>query len=579
MGNRHIRTRSTAHPSAAPPPTPRARAAAWYAGPILVALVASAATLATLAPSAGGPGITCDELYHVATGKRLVQALRQQGAAFFSPAAIATNFPWTPDGPPVHPPLGNWILGWTHHWFDQAPDDAGAVSIVAARFAPALVFGLLVLIVGLWTARREGPLAGTVAASATALVPRMFAHGHFAALDMITTFFFVAALLAILEAELHGRRWWHFTLAGAVWGLAMLTRLHGVLLVVPVVAWLVIRRVRRRPAHGEDGESIRRRLTGVVCWAGMGLVTLFVGWPWLWLAPMAHLKQFVSTGVDRQAIHVFYAGQVWADHAVPWHYPLAMFLVTLPLGFLALGIVGLWAKGRKAEQAQGYGLLVGSLAWVLLVFAGPTTPVYDGVRLFLMVFPLWAILVGVGGQWLVEHPVCKRLPPRLRGAAVGLLVVGQAMGIVVYHPCQLSHYSLLVGGLRGAERLGFEVTYWGDSVTEPLLAEAARLAPGESVVFGPSLAPFQAPGVAISSPALADHDLRLVDWGENSAKPPRECRLGIFYHRKADLAQIPPECLNAEPLKDCQRQGVWLAKLVRLPPRAPGPSAAERAEK
>ena len=38
----------------------------------------------------------------------------------------------------------------------------------------------------------------TVAAIATALTPRVFAHGHFAALDMTTTFF-VAAILAILR--------------------------------------------------------------------------------------------------------------------------------------------------------------------------------------------------------------------------------------------------------------------------------------------------------------------------------------------------------------------------------------------
>lgn len=522
------------------------------------------AAMATLAPSGHGPGITCDELYHVATGKRLVMAWRHQGAAFFMPAQIAQNFAWAPDGPPVHPPLGNWILGWTHHLFDQAPDDAAAISIVAARFAPAIAFGLLVLVLGLWTARREGPMAGTVAAIATALAPRVFAHAHFAALDMITTFFFVAAILAILEAEIFRQRWRHFALAGIIWGLAMLTRLHGVLLLVPVGMWLMARIVRQYRIDGTNGPPIARRFVGLLVWAGAGLVTLFLGWPWLWLAPIAHLRQFVSTGVHRQAIHVFYAGQVWADYAVPWHYPLVLFIVTVPLGFLILGIAGLWAKQREREQAQGYGLLVGALAWVLLVFAWPGVPVYDGARLFLMVFPLWAILAGVGAQWLWRHPAWKRSALPRRWIAMALFVASQALGIVLYHPCQLSHYNLLVAGLWGAERLGFEVTYWGDSVTESLLAEAARVAPGEPVVFGPSLAPFQAAGIAISSPAVANSGLRLVDWEANSAQPLEGGQLGLFYHRKADLAHIPAAIWNLPPLAECQRQGVWLARLVRI---------------
>jgi len=71
------------------------------AGPVLIAVAATMATVATLAPEGGGPGVTCDEGYHVATGKRLVMALRQQGLGFFKPANVAENFYWPPGGMPV----------------------------------------------------------------------------------------------------------------------------------------------------------------------------------------------------------------------------------------------------------------------------------------------------------------------------------------------------------------------------------------------------------------------------------------------------------------------------------------------
>jgi hypothetical protein len=523
-------------------------------GPMLVALAATVATLNTLGPDAHGPGITCDEGYRVGEGKWLVTALRHQGLAFFRPGNIRVNFDWQPGGPPVEPPLGHWILGWTHHLFDTAPDQPG-VSIVAARFAPALGFGLLVLLVGLWTARAEGHLAGTVAAAAVVLVPRLFAHAHLAALDMLTTLFFVAAVFAVSRAA-RGGRWWHFALAGIVWGLAMLTRLHGLLLLPPVVAWLVWR-------------FRRRAWLPVVAWGTAGTATLFAGWPWLWLAPIGHFREFLASGTGRQAVSVFYFGQVWADRDAPWHYPAVMFVVVLPLGLFVLGLLGLWAKRRQWKAEPHWALVTGTWLFILAIFSWPGVPVYDGVRLFLMVFPLWAIWVGVGAKWLVEHPALPSVSRRLRLIGLGLLLLLQATGLVLYHPCQLSHYSLLVGGLWGAERLGFEVTYWGDAVGEPLLEEAAARSQDGPILFEPHLAPWQAMAVAISSaalqPALSEGRVPLAGWDPDDPALTEDCRCAVIYHRRANLDKAEWVLKRGRIVAEYTKQGVWLARLVEFP--------------
>jgi hypothetical protein len=270
-------------------------------------------------------------LYHVATGKALVTALRHERLAFFSPRHIAENFDWPVDGPPVQPPLGSWILGWTHYLLDPSPDDPAVVSIAAARFAPAVAFGLLVLLTGWAATQWDGPVAGTVASAATFFVPRLFGHAHFAALDMLTALGFTAAVLATAAAVRQGGRWWAMGLAGVVWGLAMLTRLHGLLLLLPAIAWIVFR-------------LRRRSVLPALVWTVSGMATLLAGWPWLWLDPWRRLRQFAGTGIHRQAVHVFYAGRVWDDRAVPWHYPLVMFLLALPLGLLILGGLGIWSQ-------------------------------------------------------------------------------------------------------------------------------------------------------------------------------------------------------------------------------------------
>ncbi len=542
-------------PTAADPPVP------WRCyGPLAVAALGGLAMLATIAPETSGPGVTCDELYHVASGKRLVMCLRQNGLSFFTRRCVDRAFPFEPGGPPVHPPLGSWILGAVHHVFDPAPDVWPAVSVPAARFAPALAFVGLVALVGLATARLLGAAAGTVAAWSTAVVPRVFAHGHLAALDTFTSLALVAAILGVIWAE--SRTGWRpWLVAGLLWGLALLTRFHGLLLGPPVALWLFWRRGRRA-------------LPALAGWGMTGLATFLAGWPWLWYSTWDRAWQFLRSATQRPSIHVFYAGRAWSDVDAPWHYPFVMFTVTLPLGLLLLGLAGIWANRGAWRGRPALALIVVTLAWMLSVFAIPGVPVYDGVRLFLGVFPLWAVLVGAGAAWLLERSALRGPRTcRLTATALAVLLLLQGYGLVQYHPFQLSHYNMLVGGLAGAERLGLEVTYWGDAVREPMLAEVAERVPGQPVLLVPNLAEFQARAVRVTSPSLTESEVELLGW--DPARPERllQCRLAVVYHRRADLGRAEPWLSKSRTLSEYRIQGVWLARVVEvagLGPPIPG---------
>lgn len=540
-----------------------------YLGPLLIALASLVAVTTTLAPDGNGPGVTCDEPYHVFQGKQLVSALCNQGPAFFTPGNIEKNFNWPKDGPPVQTPLGYWILGTTHHLFDPEPDNPLVFSITAARFAPATAYALLIFLIGVWTTRREGAMAGTVAAAAVALMPRMFGHAHLAALDMLTTLFFVSAVLAVADAARSGKTR-YFALAGMLWGAAILVRLHGLLLAPPVIAWLIWR-------------YRRQSLRPVLAWTTAGAATFFLGWPWLWLDPWHRFLQYLSTGPYRMSLHVFYWGQVWADHDAPWHYPWVMFAVTVPSGLLLLGMIGLWTEGRasitgKPDSFSRHGdgsLIIGTILFILILFSWPGTPVYDGVRLFLMVFPLWAIWVGVGARRLIRWcggeepcPQHSRQPPLPRRRTVvgivGAFVALQALGLVLYHPCQLSYYNLLVGGLPGANRLGFETTYWGDSVREPLLAEGVRLSEGKPILFAPNLAPFLAPATAMTSPSVGTSGTELIGLDRSKPETAENCRFAVIFNRRADSSEAFPAISYSKVVAEYQKQGVWLLRLIEL---------------
>src|SRR5262249_22927643 len=152
------------------------------------------------------------------------------------------------------------------------------------------------------------------------------------------------------------------------------------------------------------------------------------------------------------------------------------------LGFI--GVVRAWRSRREDPFPL---LLTGTILAFLLLFS-TRVPVYDGERLFLNVFPAWAILIGLGFGWLWNH----RRADRSRRAILAIFLLAQGYGVMALHPFGLSYYNALVGGLPGAARLGLELTYWNDAVDQVLLDRLAVAAqPGATAALVPSLYPGQ----------------------------------------------------------------------------------------
>src|SRR5581483_1472399 len=118
----------------------------------------------------------------------------------------------------------------------------------------------------------------------------------------------------------------------------------------------------------------------------------------------------------------------------------------------------------------------------------------------------WALLIGRGFAALWESVSGRRW---VHGGLVAL-VLAQGYGVVAMHPLGLSYYNLLVGGLPGAERLGLELTYWGDAVDRELQTRLAKLArPNDKAALAPTLVARQGP--MSTSRILADRPVALQD--------------------------------------------------------------------
>jgi 4-amino-4-deoxy-L-arabinose transferase-like glycosyltransferase len=501
------------------------------------------------------PGLTVDEPLDVRPGRDYLRALAGQGWRFLERPVVDAVFGNNAE----HPPLGRWLLGLASTAAQPAeilllggPDPTGTY-VVAARLAPVLAFALLAGLVTHQAARRYGRAAGLAAGFALGAMPRVFAHAHLAALDTFLCVFWVAALFTAESAL--GRRRPVVAMAGsgAALGLALLTKIHAWFLLPIVLVWALLRLGAWR---GSAAWAV---------WAGVGVLLFFLGWPWLWYDTAARLARFWGTGVNRVAIQVQYFGQVYRDRDVPWHYPWFYFVATVPVGLHALGAFGLLQAWRKRRTDPFLILLTGSIAFFLVLFS-TRIPVYDGERLFLLVFPLWAVIIGrgFGAVWKQLAEIDSARVARWWRAGLVATLLAQAYGVVALHPFGLSYYNLLVGGLPWAERFGLELTYWGDAVDRVLLDRLATVAaPDASAALAPTLYPGQ--GVLTTSRSLARRGIVLrdeaavsnVDWVVVSRR--------TAYWSPALRNQIA----GRAPIATRSRQGVWLSGVWSSSGRAP----------
>lgn len=546
----------------------RARGAVLVPG--LLAAVALASVLATL----GDPGLTVDEPINAGHGVRFVQQLARDPGSLVRREGVERAWRSAHD----HPPLARILIGLVQAAWD--PDWKTAISPTGhfGRPASALAFAAIVGLGARWAWILAGPLGGAFAGVALLSMPRLFAHAHFASPEMISAAFFLAGLESAAWALRTGEGssgWLKTALAGIVLGLALLTKLTCVLLPVGVAAATALR-----------GRGFAR----LALWLAVGGGIFFLGWPWLWPLDQAgdspgwtgsieRFRDFAATGLDRATIYVWYFGRQYPHESqgVPWHYSLVFFVLTIPLPVLWVGGVGAASAIRQGPQDFDRTALWLTLALILVVFSLPIDR-YDGERLFLMAFPIGGVLSGLGAAAIGEW-ASTRIGRWGAAAILAALLVPGIVAAVRMHPFQLSYYNLLAGGLRGADRRGLEATYWGDAITDEVLDAFSKLAPpGACAALLPTL--YGGHAVLLSTPRMREKRQFVVP-GDRLAES--GCQWAILFNRAGYLHDPLPEAVlrDGDVRFELAREGVWLARVVRLPEGftvpAPAPSPGRTA--
>jgi hypothetical protein len=457
----------------------RAHAAPANAIDALIGLLIAAAVLSALVTTSRDYALVFDEAFTIDRELTLAQWFtgvvhpppQTNRSDFFAQGALERYWRFSRAEPDGHPPFYALLglmgrrLAW--NWLDP---------LTSYRFGPMALTAATCGVLYLFMAERRGRLTGLTAALLLVLMPRTFAHAHYAHYDMPMTCLWLLTQIAFLKS-LRSIRW--IVAFGILLGLAAGTKLTGWFAVVPPLAWWVIyegmplfRRLLRlitldgRPRPDVPAPPLKMSAAPVlVLGVALAALTLYAIQPAWWRAPIWGVQRFLVSNLTREKsvpVTSLYLGTIYR-FALPWHNTLILTAVTAPVLVVALGLVGIGSTLARARTAPDELLWVLSWSILMIVRALPDAPGHDIDRLILPSLASLSVLAGLGAGYLadrLEHLRIVIVAPLIVALAIGECV----LGIWQAYPYNLSYYNFAVGGPRGAERLGFDQTYYWETL-------------------------------------------------------------------------------------------------------------------
>ncbi len=271
--------------------------------------------------------------------------------------------------------------------------------------------------------------------------------------------------------------WRHGLAMGCAFGFVLAMRPGAwfcvVLLGLPVLT-LGFRRWRSRFRPAPD--PVPRILPPVlrvllVCLTAVPLawVLMVAPWPYAHQNPIANPVRAISYASHFDEVYqVLFEGKFWPSNKLPWDYYFVHFAITTPVILLLLAVFGHLSGARIAlRRSIAFPVFAGSLflVWFPLIYFLVARPnVYDGLRHFLFLLPMLAVMAAAGAA------TCARLLPRrlgfwMRNAIPSLLLLAGAPSLFTMHPYQYAYYNFLAGN-RATLHERFETDFWVTSYRE-----------------------------------------------------------------------------------------------------------------
>lgn len=380
-----------------------------------------------------------------------------------------------------------WLYG---PWFQMLTASVQSLNLADrfdVRHAMTFVVGIAGLAAVVPIGRIvAGPWAGFAALALCLLTGNLYGHLFFTPNDVP---FMAAMTWALLAAITMARRempsWPATVAAGLLCGLAIATRVGGILAQVYLMAAMallameivVLRGRKFMPTLGKIGLHVAVALT-------LGWLLVIALWPILHdESPLRHfLIAYHHFGALKLEMTIPHWGRQISTTDLPWSYIPGQLAARLPEVFIVLLIAapmfGLAQAARLARQwragVSGLLLAVARARGILIVAMAALAPIafviitraslYDGVRHILFTLPPLAVLAA----WSLARcfPLIRRFPAAF-GALATLQISAVLFVLVRLHPLEYIATNAFAGWTPGSYGR-FELDYWNVAATPAL---------------------------------------------------------------------------------------------------------------
>jgi hypothetical protein len=229
-------------------------------------------------------------------------------------------------------------------------------------------------------------------------------------------------------------------------------------------------------------KSGRKAILFLLEYLGVGALTIYVFWPYLWKEPFNRFWSSLSEAAEFPWIgQIMFAGKIYSQGNQPASYLPVLFTLQFTETAVALILTGIilagfylvWRANLRMDMLLLGVWFVAPVAAAILLHS----IVYNNFRQFLFVVPPLFVFAGLALQELWNR--LKR-----RGILFVPLVILMLLPGLYWdwqlHPYQYIYYNSLVGGVAGASR-NYDTDYWNSAYREAL-EYVNRVAPENATV-------------------------------------------------------------------------------------------------
>ena len=299
------------------------------------------------------------------------------------------------------------------------------------------------------------------------LSPRIFADSFYNMKDLIFLSLFVISLYFSVKF-LDRISYKNAIFASLFCSMAISSRIMGIIVPFIIIIFFIFETL-------DDKKYFKKNFLIIILFIFLCCIFTVIFWPYLWSDPLVN---FFSTLKNMSAYiwrgSVFYLGNYISAENLPWHYSIIWILITTPLLYISLFILGslviflktikkflnfdekknvgnLWSNSKERLELISFAIFYLTLFLVISI----NSTLYGGWRHLYFIYPSLIFISIIGLEFISNKINYKYLL-----IIVFPFLIYSTQWMVKNHPYQFVYFNSLAGKNINNN---FEIDYWGTS--------------------------------------------------------------------------------------------------------------------